>query len=207
MVKFEHPIPKFSQILSQLSEHHNSRHHDFYTSVREVHDEVNRIGGNVIPFELMVRIASLRLSPIVFTSMPADPIHIGHTRLLLESAEIAKKKNAVFMVIVNDDEFLKRKKGRVFMPLAERIEIVAAIRGVDYVAPWSSPTQFVDKAILAIRPTYFTKGGDRSSPAQIAKEELEACQHVGCEIVYGVGGFEKVQSSSSLVKNAALERL
>lgn len=136
---------------------------------------------------------------VVLTSLPGDPIHVGHIRLLLHSAIIATHEFRHFVVLVNDDEFLMRKKGYVFMTLAERMEIIAAVRGVDYVAPWSSPTQFVDEAIRLIKPRYFTKGGDRSSPAQIAPCELAACSEVGCEILYGVGGSEKVQSSSWLV--------
>lgn len=139
-------------------------------------------------------------TPIFLTSVPGDPLHIGHTRLLLESGELAKDKQGHLFVIVNDDDFLMKKKGYVFMPLAERMEVIAGIRGVDYVAPWTSHTQFVDQAILALRPTYFLKGGDRSSPADVAECERLACEAVGCEILYGVGGDKKVQSSSLLVE-------
>ncbi len=134
----------------------------------------------------------------VLTSLPGDPLHIGHVRLLLESAKLACQLSHPFVVLVNDDEFLMRKKGFVFMPLAERMEVIAAIRGVDYVAPWSSPTQFVADAILQLKPGLFTKGGDRSSPADIDPCELQACREVYCSIVYGVGGSTKVQSSSLL---------
>ena len=162
--------------------------------------------SRIVSFEQLIAIRN-GCVPFVMTSMPADPLHVGHKRLLLESARLAQSLFCPFAVIVNDDKFLMRKKGYVFMPLAERMEIIAAIRGVDYVAPWSDDSQLVAKAIDRLRPSHFTKGGDRSSPAQIAPEELEACQRVGCEIVYGVGGFEKVQSSSSLVQHAAVESL
>ena len=152
----------------------------------------------IITFPTVLRLAWNR--PILLTSLGADPPHVGHIRLLLDSAKISQDAGTLFIVLVNDDEFLMRKKGFVFMPLAERMEVIAAIRGVDYVAPWSSPTQFVDEAIRLIKPKYFTKGGDRSSPAQIALCELQACNEVGCEILYGIGGSEKVQSSSELVR-------
>lgn len=156
----------------------------------------------IISFEDMVHFADgIRSAthPIVLTSGGMDPVHVGHTRLLIESAKIAGRAGFLF-VLINDDDFLLKKKGKVFMPLVERMEVVAAVRGVDYVAPWSHPTQFVDQAILALRPTYFTKGGDRSSPAQMAQQELDACLQVGCEILYGVGGSDKVQSSSWLTR-------
>ena len=34
------------------------------------------------------------------------------------------------------------------------------------------------------------------------KEELEVCRRYNCPIIYGVGGTEKLQSSSELIANA-----
>lgn len=155
--------------------------------------------GKVIPFAVACKLSQLFDPLIVLTSGGFDPIHAGHTKLLIDS-DANIHGCATLIVLVNDDEFLLRKKGYVFMPHEERMEIVAAIRGVDYVVPWSSPTQFVDAAIRQLRPRFFTKGGDRSSPAQIAPCELQACEEVGCQILYGIGGSEKVQSSSWLVE-------
>lgn len=139
--------------------------------------------------------------PIVATSLPGDPIHVGHIRLLRESASLAQKRSGRLVVIVNGDGFLLRKKGYVFLPLAERMEIIEAIAGVDFVVPWDDGSQFVEGALLLLRPAYFTKGGDRSSPAQMAECELKACEEIGCQIVYGVGGSDKPQSSSWLIEN------
>ncbi len=138
----------------------------------------------------------------VITSGGFDPIHIGHVRCIRESAAIANEKGCSFAVIVNGDGFLKRKKGKGFMPLAERLEIVAAIKGVDYAVGWEDNTQTVSGAIDLIKPDFFTKGGDRAAPEDIP--EWETCERVGCEVIFNVGGG-KIQSSSELIKNSKVD--
>ena len=58
-----------------------------------------------------------------------DPIHVGHLKMFKEASELAPK----LIVIVNDDNFLIEKKGYVFMPLAERVEIIEGFGVVDMV--------------------------------------------------------------------------
>lgn len=142
----------------------------------------------------------LFLSRIVATSGGFDPLHVGHLRCIQESRRYADR----LVVILNGDGFLLRKKGYVFMPQNERAELVAALGAVDDVLIWDDGSQFVHGALAILRPQLFTKGGDRSSPAQIAPEELETCRKIGCRIEYGVGGFEKVQSSSRLASQSAV---
>ncbi len=136
----------------------------------------------------------------VLTSGGFDCLHVGHLRLLQDS----KSLGYPLVVVVNGDGFLMRKKGYVFMPIQERMEVIDGVRGVDYVVAWDDGTQFVDGAIRILRPGYYTKGGDRSTLEAIAPCELRACREVGCRVLLGVGGVEKAQSSSRLV--AALPR-
>ena len=134
---------------------------------------------------------------IILTCGGFDPLHVGHTRCLIESAAMKNKyPNAVFVVVANGDEFLKNKKGFVFMPEKERMEILHSIKGVDHVVRWYDGTQNCIGAIEKLSPNIFTKGGDRSSRDAIP--EADICDKVGCDIVYGVGGVEKGQSSSWL---------
>lgn len=135
--------------------------------------------------------------PLVCTSGGFDPLHVGHLRCI-QAAAMLKGHDGLFVVIVNGDGFLTRKKGYVFMPLEERVELVAAIRGVDYVVPWDDGGQFVTGAIEVIRPNVFAKGGDRSSAGDVP--EFDACVKLGCHVVFGIGGKDKVQSSSELVQ-------
>lgn len=135
--------------------------------------------------------------PIVATSGGFDPLHIGHVRCLREAAEL-RGERGLLVVIVNDDEFLMKKKGYVFMPLKERMEVIDAIRGVDHVVFWGGEDGTVAGAIETLRPTIFAKGGDRSRPEHVP--EVEVCKKVGCAVRFGVGGVDKAQSSSKLVE-------
>jgi len=135
---------------------------------------------------------------IYLTSGGFDPLHIGHTRCILETAKMAEVDNGRVIVLVNADNFLIKKKGTPFMPELERVEIISSIRGVDLALIWRDSGQTVSRAIEIFRSDYFTKGGDRSSPDTIP--EWETCQLVGCKVLTGVGG-DKIQSSSELIKN------
>jgi len=136
---------------------------------------------------------------IVCTSGGFDPLHVGHLRCIQESRRFGQ----LLVVIVNGDSFLQRKKGYVFMPLAERMELIDGIAGVIHVVAWDDGSQYVDRALATLRPDFFTKGGDRSSPECLSPAELQICEAIGCRICYGVGGREKIQSSSSLVSSSS----
>jgi len=84
------------------------------------------------------------------------------------------------------------------MPIEERMEIIAAIEGVDFVTFWDDGTQTVVGALEILKPQFFLKGGDRCDPGSVP--EYSICDNIGCEVVFDVGGKEKVQSSSELVR-------
>jgi cytidyltransferase-like protein len=136
---------------------------------------------------------------VVATSGGFDPLHVGHVACIQESASIATP-HGVLVVIVNGDGFLTRKKGKPFMSHEERMKIVDALRGVDYVVGWDDGSQTVVGALEIIKPDVFCKGGDRSTASAVP--EVEICQKIGCRISYGVGGDWKMQSSSDLIKNS-----
>lgn len=134
-----------------------------------------------------------------------DPIHIGHVRYITSAAEKAQVGRpgdfwcpGVLVVIVNGDGFLKRKKGYSFMPLKERMEIISSIEGVDFVVCWDDGTQTVSGALEILKPSFFLKGGDRCDPESVP--EFSICDNIGCEVIFDVGGKDKVQSSSELVR-------
>ena len=140
--------------------------------------------------------------PIYMTSGGFDPLHIGHARCILETTDMADADGGYVIVIVNGDGFLNRKKGGAFMPEEERAEIVAGLRGVDAVLIWDDGTQNVIGAIEKLKPTYFTKGGDRAKPEDIP--EWDICKEVGCDVLFNVGGG-KIQSSSWLLRKLEKE--
>ena len=60
-----------------------------------------------------------------------DPIHIGHLRMLNEAKTLCSPFTGTLIVIVNNDKFLMEKKGYVFMPFEERMEILKGFEAVD----------------------------------------------------------------------------
>ena len=66
---------------------------------------------------------------IVAVSGGFDPLHIGHVRLFQE----AKTLGTELVVILNNDNWLRKKKGYVFMKDQERKEIIEALTAVDRV--------------------------------------------------------------------------
>ncbi len=126
-----------------------------------------------------------------------DPIHIGHIRMFQE----AKKLGDRLVVIMNNDNWLKKKKGYAFMPEEERKEIIESIRGVDEVVITSHQPNPEDMSVCAelnkIKPDIFANGGDRFKDNI---PEVAVCENIGCKTVFGLGQGGKVQSSSWLLK-------
>lgn len=129
-----------------------------------------------------------------------DPIHVGHIRHLKE----AKALGDELVVILNSDDWLRRKKGYVFMPFADRKEIIESIGFVDRVIPYvKDESGSVAKTLEKLKPDIFAKGGDRNI-ANIPESEISTCERLGIRIVEGVGGG-KIESSSWLVKGLIKE--
>ena len=146
-------------------------------------------GAKILNFE---EFAALRpkLGKVVVTSGGYDPIHPGHISCIYES----KQYGDTLAVIVNGDTFLRNKKGRPFQDLKTRCLIVSGIIGVDYVIPFEIENdQTVSKALEALKPEVFTKGGDRIDKNTIP--EWETCKKHNIEIITGVGEDKKWSSS------------
>lgn len=132
---------------------------------------------------------------VIAVSGGFDPIHVGHIRMIREAAQYGR-----VMVMLNSDDWLKRKKGFVFMPSYERYEIMKEIKGVDEVIFVNDDDDTVCDAIERfLKPgDIFANGGDRTADNT---PELKLCNDMRIGTLWGIGG-EKVQSSSDLVKKA-----
>ncbi len=135
---------------------------------------------------------------VVAVSGGFDPIHVGHIEMFQKSKDLGDE----LVVILNNDNWLKKKKGFAFMPEDQRVEVIKALRMVDRVVLTSHPENPEDtsvcKELREIRPDIFVNGGDRT------KEnipEVAVCEEIGCEMVFGAGPSGKVQSSSWLLNN------
>ena len=130
---------------------------------------------------------------IVAASGYFDPIHAGH----IEYLELAKKLGDKLIIILNNDEQTKLKKGFVFMPYEEREKIVKSLKFVDEVVKSIDDDPSVCKTLAMIKPNIFAKGGDRFS---YEIPEAKVCNEFNIKIIDGLGN--KIQSSSELVKKA-----
>lgn len=142
--------------------------------------------------------------PTVLVSGGFDPIHIGHVKLFKE----AKALGDYLIVLANNDNWLEKKKGFVFMKEQERKAVLEAIRWVDEVLITKHPKNPSDMSICSelkeIKPDIFANGGDRNkqdadTTSSSLNPEQKLCQELGIKMVFNVGG-EKIQSSSELVK-------
>ena len=128
-----------------------------------------------------------------------DPIHIGHIRMF----EQAKQFGDVHIVIVNNDNWLCKKKGDNFMPQQERVEIILSLRSVDGVVLTQhskDPSDMsVSNELRFLTPDIFVNGGDRKSNNT---PENQVCEELGIQMKFNVGVGGKVQSSSWLLNKA-----
>lgn len=85
-----------------------------------------------------------------------DLLHVGHVRYLQAAAQQADR----LIVAVNDDGSVAKLKGpgRPILAGVDRAELVAAIRGVDYVVLFGDST--VERLLLLIKPDVHCKGTD-----------------------------------------------
>ena len=120
-----------------------------------------------------------------------DPPHIGHIRMFKEAA-----KWGDVVVAINSDDWLMRKKGYVFMPWEERAEIIRELASVTVVIDFDDSDNTACEAIKKFKPDAFANGGDRKKENT---PEMDVCDELGIQMLWGIGGKDKPQSSSWLV--------
>jgi len=93
---------------------------------------------------------------IAFANGCFDLLHVGHLRYLQGAAGEADR----LVVAVNDDASVAALKGagRPILAAADRAELVAALRGVDYVVVFGDAT--VERLLLLLKPDVHCKGTD-----------------------------------------------
>jgi cytidyltransferase-like protein len=128
-----------------------------------------------------------------------DPLHSGHIAYL----KAAKALGNHLIVGVNSDAWLTRKKGRPFMPWAERAAIIKELSVVDEVIDFNDSDGSANFAIYNCLQKYpehkliFANGGDRvpdNCPEYIYKNTPWV------EFAFGVGGNDKKNSSSWILE-------
>lgn len=114
-----------------------------------------------------------------------DPLHYGHIQLFKHARALGDN----LVVLLNSDDWLKRKKGFVFMPFQERKQIIEACRYVDSVVPVVDKDDTVCRTLSIIEPDIFANGGDRTR-STTTHQEQEVCEALGIDMKWDVSGEE-----------------
>lgn len=130
-----------------------------------------------------------------------DPLHTGHLSMMREAKEIGDE----LIVVINNDNWLRKKKGFAFIPESVRFEVIQALEPVDNAFVTShqriTPGEMdmsICSAIKSIEPDIFANGGDRKEDNI---PEYDLCEQMGIGMVFGVGD-EKQRSSTRMFYNA-----
>ena len=135
---------------------------------------------------------------IVIVSGGFDPLHSGHIAYFKSAKELGDK----LIVAMNSDQWLVNKKGKFFMPFLERKAIVENLSCVDMVIDFEDDELgSATNALIKVKEMYpddqliFANGGDRN------KDNIPEMSVNGIDFQFGVGGDDKKNSSSWILKN------
>jgi D-glycero-beta-D-manno-heptose 1-phosphate adenylyltransferase len=130
------------------------------------------MGRILIEAELVDAVAADRAAgrSIAFANGCFDVLHVGHIRYL----EGAAREADSLIVAINDDAGVERLKGpgRPVLPAADRAELVAALRVVDYVVVFPDAT--VARLLEQLEPDVHCKGTDYTSGSVPERETVRA---------------------------------
>ena len=120
-----------------------------------------------------------------------DVLHVGHVRLIAEGSALGD----FFVVALNDDASVAANKGegRPLVPLVERMEVIAALAGVDFVTSFGEPT--AHSLLDTLRPNVHVKGTDWTAGAVPERSVIES---YGGRIA--IAGDPKEHSSTDLIE-------
>ena len=128
-----------------------------------------------------------------------NPLHGGHLDMIEAGAKMGDK----MIVIVNNDIQQKLKKGKIILDERNRLRLISALKHVDdaILSIDQDPTVVQTLRVLATEhpndQIVFANGGsDRSNPKEVP--ETDVCEEFNIEMVYGVGGTDKADSSSRI---------
>ena len=133
---------------------------------------------------------------VVLVTGGFDPLHSGHIAYFKSARKLGDK----LVVGVNSDSWLTRKKGRPFLPSPERITIIENLKMVDHCLIFDDDDNSSIEAIKNVKFMYpdahiiFANGGDRT------KDNIPEMVFEDVEFVFGVGGEDKKNSSSWILK-------
>ena len=135
---------------------------------------------------------------IVLISGGFDPVHSGHIKLIEEAS-----KHGDIVVLLNSDEWLRKKKGKEFLSFKERSIIMNALKNViDVISCGEVDRTCIDgiKKVIKKYPNQkikFANGGDRNNNTT---PETIFCEENNIQLLWGIGGDNKSNSSSWILQ-------
>lgn len=107
---------------------------------------------------------------IVFGNGCFELLHVGHIRFFKE----AKKLGHILIIAVNSDSALLElgKRKNIIVPEDERLEVLNAIKYIDYVTVMNELTS--DKLLLTLKPHINVKGPDYTQDKVLEKETIKS---------------------------------
>ena len=139
-----------------------------------------------------------KMPDIVLISGGFDPIHSGHIKLINGA-----NKYGDVVVLLNSDSWLRNKKGKEFLPFSERKIIMQNIKGVLEVIEFNDKDKTCIDGIKKAKSLFrdkiikFANGGDRNNNTT---PEKKFCDENNIETLFGIGGNDKSNSSSWILK-------
>lgn len=134
-----------------------------------------------------------------------NPLHGGHLDMIEAAAGLGDK----LIVIVNNDNQQRLKKGKVILDEQNRLRLIKALSIVDEVVLAVDQGPPVIETLKLLAEHYpkdeliFANGGDRVSDK--VTPEAEICSQLGITMVYGVGGNTKADSSTRINQALGLQ--
>ena len=134
---------------------------------------------------------------IIIVSGGFDPLHSGHIAYFKSAKELGDK----LIVALNSDDWLVNKKGKFFMPFDDRKSIIESMSYVDEVIDFKDDeVGSCINALAKAKKLYpndeiiFANGGDRNNT------NIPEMSVSGIEFIFSVGGDDKKNSSSWILK-------
>jgi rfaE bifunctional protein kinase chain/domain/rfaE bifunctional protein nucleotidyltransferase chain/domain len=149
------------------------------TTVCSAEDLLPAGPGRVVAADELAQVAAAHRRAgrrIVFTNGCFDVLHAGHVSCLAAASGFGD----VLVVAVNDDAGVAAIKGpgRPVNPLADRLEVIAALGTVDHIVAFAGAAPL--ELIRAVRPDVYVKGADHDVDRL---PEAALVRHLGGRVV------------------------
>ena len=109
-----------------------------------------------------------------------DPVHVGHLRMFQDAKNLSEN----VIVLLNNDEWLIKKKGKPFMNEDQRKEILDEFKSISKVIIQTAKDKSSSHAIEEFvqnnpgKTICYCNGGDRSNIRNIREAEILSLIHI-----------------------------